>query len=359
MQKNTLGFPRVHLADLPTPFEGTPRFSRVLGGPQIFIKRDDATALALGGNKARKLEFLLGDALAKQCDTVITAGGPQSNHARMTAAASVKFGMQPVLVLDGDDPGTRQGNLLLDHILGARLVFTGQRLSEDVIEETAADLEREGKKPYVIPVGGSNCIGTLGYIGCAAELARDFADAGVSPSTVYVATGSSGTLAGLLLGKLIYQLSFSIKGVAVSPGAAKKEARVLELVMEAIGLIKQKLECLDAETETEVGSCDLREIKNRILNITKDDVKSNISITEDYVGPGYAVPTPEGIEAILTLARSEGIITDPVYTGKALACLIGDVRNGLYDKDEAIVFLHTGGAPANFAYVDAFLKEGI
>ena len=359
MSISDLGFSKVRLSDLPTPFEEAPRFSQVLGGPRIFVKRDDATALALGGNKARKLEFLLGDALARQCDTVITAGGPQSNHARMTAAASVKLGMQPVLVLDGDDPGTRQGNLLLDHILGADLVFTGQRASEDVIAETEVNLKREGKKPYVIPVGGSNSIGTLGYIGCARELAHDFASAEISPSTLYLATGSSGTLAGLLLGKLIYGLSFYIKGVAVSPGADKKEARVLELIKEAIDLIKEKLEGFERRTEIQAGSCDVDKLKNQIFGITEEDIRANISITEGFVGPGYAVPTAEGIEAIFTLARSEGIITDPVYTGKALACLMADVRNGLYSKDEAIVFLHTGGTPANFAYVNAFLKEGV
>jgi len=350
-----LGFPRVRLSSLPTPFEEVPRFSEALGGPRIFVKRDDATSLALGGNKARKLEFLLGEALEEGCDTIITAGGPQSNHARMTAAAAVKFGMEPILVLDGEDPGYRQGNLLLDYILGARLIFTGGRETADVISETVESLKCDGKKPYVIPVGGSNCIGTLGYIGCAAELAEDFKKAGVEPKSLYLATGSSGTLAGLLLGKLLYNLSFSIKGVAVSPGADKKEDRALQLALEASDLLKAKVESLN---ESPLSSIDIQELENRICEVSIENIKDEFSVTEDFVGPGYAVPTPEGIEAIFALARTEGIITDPVYTGKALAGLMADVRNGLYDKDDVVVFLHTGGTPANFAYVEAFLEGG-
>ncbi len=342
-----LDFPKVQLFNAPTPFEEAPRFAQALGGPRVFLKRDDATALALGGNKARKLELLFGDALQKKCDTVITTGGPQSNHARMTAAAARKLGLHPVLVLEGDDPGIRQGNLLLDHILGAELVFTGSSDPDEVMEQVALNLRKEGKRPYIVPLGGSNPIGALGYIECASEIAKECAALDIHPKAVYLATGSSGTLAGLVLGKFLNNADFAVQGVAVSPGAPKKEAKAQDLVLGAIDLLKGRLNGSES---------DIRVLRERVCAISREDMKKSISITESFVGPGYAVPTPEGLEAIFTLARTEGVITDPVYSGKALACLMAHIRQGLYSKDDVVVFLHTGGAPADFAYSDTFVK---
>ncbi|MGI6626832.1 MAG: D-cysteine desulfhydrase family protein [Bacillota bacterium] len=362
MYIDKLGFPRVTLSNVPTPFEEAPRFAEALGGPRVFLKRDDVTALALGGNKARKLEFLLGDALQKKCDTVITTGGPQSNHARMTAAAARRAGLHPVLVLDGEDPGVRQGNLLLDHILGAELIFSGERPAEDVMSEVGEGMRKEGKRPYLVPLGGSSSIGTLGYIGCASEIVKDCARLKIRPKAVYLATGSSGTLAGLVLGKLLNGASFLVQGVAVSPDAVRKEARAEELVLNALGLIRDKLEGLDVQERLTWPASGLEKIRERVsmlFNENTEAIRKNISVTEDFVGPGYGIPTREGLEAIFSLARTEGVITDPVYSGKALACLMAHIRQGLYSKDDVVVFLHTGGAPADFAYSDIFFKERI
>ena len=199
-----MGFPIAKLIHLPTPLEEAPRFSKALGGPRIFIKRDDTTSLALGGNKARKLEFLLGEALSLGCDTVVTCGGPQSNHARMTAAAGRKYGMEPVLVLEGDDPGHRMGNLLLDSLFGAELVFTGDKPAESVMKEVEERLLASGKKPYMVPLGGSTPLGALGYVLCAQEIVSQCKALDIEPKAVYLAAGSLGTLAGLLLGRFIY-----------------------------------------------------------------------------------------------------------------------------------------------------------
>jgi len=338
MDLERLGFAVAHLTALPTPLEEASRFSRVLQGPRILIKRDDTTSLALGGNKARKLELLIGQALSMGCDSVITTGGPQSNHARMTAAAARKFGLEPILVLEGEDPGVWQGNLLLDHILGAELVFTGSRTILEVIEETRDRLARKGRKPYVIPLGGSNPLGSLGYVSCAEEITEETREMSLTPRAIYVATGSSGTLAGLLLGSVLLDSSYEIYGIAVSPGAREKEERARELAFEALELLVSK------------GA--------RIESGVKEKIQRYPMKTLDgFVGPGYGVPTPECLEAITLLARTEGILTDPVYSGKALSALISHVRDGRYTPSDTIVFVHTGGAPANFAYLQAFVGK--
>lgn len=352
MVLDELEFPKVSLTQLPTPFEEAPRFSKALGGPRIFLKRDDTTSLALGGNKARKLEFLIGEALALKSDHVITRGGPQSNHARMTAAASRKYGLEPILVLSGEDPGIRQGNLLLDHLLGARTIFTGSRDPDVVMEEVEQELKAKGKRPYIIPLGGSNALGTLGYVSCAEEILKQSKALGVVPKAVYVATGSFGTLAGLVLGKLLYEASFSVIGVAVMLDAVGKEERVQELILQAKRLLESKIMQLKEQRNLPSGS----RISEMISKIHEEQLSNHIKVLGDFVGPGYGIPTRECIEAILLLARSEGVFTDPVYTGKALSALISDVRSGKYKEDDVVVFLHTGGVPADFAYSDIFLN---
>ncbi|HHW18783.1 MAG TPA: D-cysteine desulfhydrase family protein [Firmicutes bacterium] len=356
MLVDKLGFPRVNLTDLPTPFEEAPRFSKALGGPRIFLKRDDTTTLAMGGNKARKLELLMGEAVSLGSDHVITTGGPQSNHARMTAAAGRKLGMQPVLVLEGEDPCVRQGNLLLDHILGAEIIFSGARPPEEVMAEVKEDLEKRGKRPYLIPLGGSNALGALGYVSCVEEMNRQAEGAGVRPRAVYVATGSSGTLAGLVLGKILTGASFEVKGVAVSPGAAEKEGRAVELVLEAIQLIRSRLEDSPGPGALDPDHAAMLE---RIRDASLEKVRRHVAVIDGFVGPGYGIPTPECLEAITLLARNEGVLADPVYSGKALSALVADARTGKYARDDVVVFLHTGGVPADFAYSDVFVKGRI
>ncbi|MGE5579981.1 MAG: D-cysteine desulfhydrase family protein [Bacillota bacterium] len=339
-----LGFARADLAVLPTPYEEVPRFAKALGtGARVFLKRDDATGLALGGNKARKLEVLVGDAVSKGCDTLITCGGPQSNHARMTAAAARKMGLHPVLVLDGADPGVRQGNLLLDHLLGADIVFSGERSSGDMLEEVAASLRSEGRKPYVIPLGGSNPLGAIGYISCVEEIVQQLRPLGLAPTALYAATGSCGTLAGLILGKIIFDAPFRIIGEVVSPSAATKEERAVALTLETAEILKSR-------------ASGQPELLRKLSAVTPQSVKAAFAVYDDQVGEGYGIPTPQCIEAISLLARNEGVLTDPVYTGKALAGMVQDLRQGKYGPKDAVIFLHTGGVPADFAYREALTK---
>lgn len=345
MDLERLGFTRADLAVLPTPFEEAPRFSKALGGDvRIFLKREDATGLALGGNKARKLEVLAGDAMVKGADTLITCGGPQSNHARMTAAAARKMGFHPVLVLDGDDPGVRQGNLLLDHLLGAELIFSGERDSGEMLAEVGERLLKAGRRPYIIPLGGSNPLGAIGYISCVLEMVDELKAFGVSPRALYVATGSCGTIAGLILGKLLFDAPFRVIGEAVSPSAATKEERTMKLTLETAGLLKSRAAGQPA-------------LLKKLETVTPESVRAAFIIGDDQVGEGYGKPTAAGIEAISLLARSEGILTDPVYTGKALAGMVKDIKQGAYCPGESVIFLHTGGVPADFAYEEALTEE--
>ncbi len=344
MKPEIYGFPVAQLTQLPTPFVEAPRFGAALGGPRIFLKRDDTTSLAMGGNKARKLEFLMGDALNRQCDYVITCGGPQSNHARLTAAAARKCGLEPVLVLDGYDPGHRLGNLLLDTLLDAQLVFTEGKPAEVVMENVKADLEQGGHRPYVIPLGGSNPLGTLGYVSCALEIAEQSEARRVRPKALYLAAGSMGTAAGLVLGKMLSGALFDVIGVGVSPGHLEKMARGVDLVVGAASCLKSRL-----------SSGAVVPFSDGLSSVTCESVGPHIRVLGEFVGEAYGVPTREGLEAIHLLARTEGVLTDPVYTGKALAALISHVRAGKYQESDVVVFLHTGGAPADFAYTDYFI----
>ena len=352
MKLETLGFPRADLAILPTPLEEAPRFAKALGNVRVFIKRDDETGLALGGNKARKLELLVGEALALGSDTLITCGGPQSNHARMTAAAARKVGLHPVLALDHDDPGERQGNLLLDHLLGADLVFAGTRHSEETMPEIAERLKEAGRRPYIIPLGGSNALGALGYVSCVEEMVDQAADAGVALEALYAAAGSCGTLAGLVLGKILFDASFGVIGVAVSETGPIKEEKTVKLVAAAAALLSSRVASLARERGVPEKYAKQFE---RLLEITPRSIRSHVKVVGNYVGAGYGIPTAEGLGAISFLARNEGILTDPVYTGKALAGLIHDLRAGVYAPGASVAFLHSGGVPADFAYTHAFV----
>ena len=303
------------LAHGPTPVEPLDRLTDWLRGPRLLVKRDDQTGLALGGNKARKLEHLCAEALALGCDTLVTGGGPQSNHCRMTAADANRLGLECHLALAGDRPGPPTGNLLLDHILGAHLHTTGAREYYEIessIEAVAGEVRAAGRRPYAIPVGGASVTGAMGYVEAARELAGQIAE---PFDWIVVANGSGGTHAGLLAG---LDLPTRILGIDVGTRPDLDE-RVPELATATAAAIGR------AAPEGEVH------------------------IDHTRFGAGYGKPTPECLEAIRTAARIEGLILDPVYTGKAMAGLIGWIREGRFTDRQSVLFWHTGGAPALFA----------
>jgi D-cysteine desulfhydrase family pyridoxal phosphate-dependent enzyme len=332
--------PRFPLATLPTPVTDARGLRAALGGPakcpRILLKRDDLTGLALGGNKARKLEFLVGDALREGATTIVTSGALQSNHARMTAAAARAAGLGIALVLTTREPDPAlQGNYLLDHLFGAsiHLIDAGPdpRLAvapdEDVrIREVVEDLRRRGERPYLIPVGGSSAVGALGYAAATLELVGQLEADHIRPSRLYYASGSRGTQAGLELGSRLFSPSFRLFGIAVSGGEDEKRVRA-------------------ARAATEAG---------RLLGCDLAFDPQQLSTDQDHIGDGYGLPTADGISAIGLLAASDGVLLDPVYTSKAMAALVAHVRAGAVSPTESIVFLHTGGVPALFAYADAF-----
>lgn len=324
--------PRVKAAHLPTPLEEATRLSEALGGPRIYIKRDDETGLALGGNKARKLEYLMGEARGVGADVVLTTGGPQSNHARMTVAIARRLGMDAVLILTGTDPGERLGNLLLDEVLGAEIRFAGiedMDVIDRMLEEAASQLRQKGRRPYIVPLGGSTPMGALGYVQAALELAEQARDLNLKIDRIVIATGSGGTQAGLVLGARLAGLQTSIEGISVSRSRDQAAQRVANIANGAAALIEVPIRFGPGE----------------------------IIVHDGYVGPGYGVATDEGLEAIRLTARTEGIILDPVYTGKAMAGLCDLVRRGSYRSGETIVFIHTGGGPGLLARPDLFRRS--
>jgi L-cysteate sulfo-lyase len=323
-------FPRVPLAHLPTPLEFLPRLTSHLGGPKIFVKRDDCTGLGSGGNKTRKLEFLMADALRLGATTVITQGAVQSNHARQTAAAAARLGLKCELVFearieDASDIYRRSGNVLLDKLFGARIrtVARGTDMAAE-LEKVAKRLTRDGDVPYVIPGGGSTPTGALGYVGCAFELIAQVNGQNLVIDHIVHATGSAGTQAGLAVGLKAAHANVPLLGIGVGAGRDTQEQRVFELA---------------TETARFVGADGV---------VRREDIVCNC----DYVGPGYGVPTPAMNEAVLLLARLEGLLFDPVYTGKALAGMIDLVGKGFFDEADNIVFIHTGGSAGLFAYGD-------
>lgn len=315
-------FPRVNLATLPTALQPAERLSAALGGQvRIWIKRDDNTGLALGGNKARKLEFLVGEALAEGCDTLITTGGPQSNHCRMTAAAAVKAGMQCHLVFSGHAIELRQGNMLLDELLGARLHFPGASDVEAISREMsnlASELEKAGRRPYIIPLGGSNTTGALGYVNAVRELLLQAEEQHVQFEAIYHASGSGGTQAGILAGLALHHIPAQVVGVSVS-------------------------------RPSEVFAPQIKELTSQLLCRLGLNAAPEVNVDDSFVGSGYGIPTKESEQALQLLARTEGLIIDPVYTAKGMAGLIAAVRKGCFAPGSNVLFWHTGGSPALFA----------
>ncbi|MBM7345368.1 D-cysteine desulfhydrase [Pantoea coffeiphila] len=320
---NLVNFPRVELLGAPTPLEHLPRLSDYLGR-DIFIKRDDVTPVALGGNKLRKLEFLAADALRNGADVLVTAGAIQSNHVRQTAAVAAKLGLKCVALLENPidtraENYLSNGNRLLLELMNTEVVMVDALHDPDAqLEEQATLLEAQGFRPYSIPVGGSSALGALGYVECAQEIAHQ-SEGVVDFAAVVVASGSAGTHAGLAVGLEQLLPDTELVGVTVSRKAAAQLPKV-ELLRQQVA---QSLE----------------------LNS-----RAEITLWDDYFAPKYGVPNEEGLEAVKLLARLEGIFLDPVYTGKAMAGLIDGIAQNRFRREGPIVFVHTGGAPALFAY---------
>jgi len=325
-------FPRVRLVHAPTPLEPLPRLTKHLGGPTLWVKRDDCTGLATGGNKTRKLEFLVAEALEQGADTLITQGATQSNHVRQTAAAAARFGLKCEALLEArietdDRDYLENGNVLLDHLLGATLHHRpGGADMVAELDALAETLRSRGAKPYVIPGGGSSPTGALGYVASALELLHQANERRLRLDAVVVATGSTGTQSGLVTGLAGANSGIPVLGVCVRSPRERQEANVHNLasvVAERLGV--------------------------------RGGIPRDAVVADDrFVGPGYGLPTPEMIEAVTLFARLEGLLLDPVYTGKAAAGLIGLIREGRFGKGENVLFLHTGGGAGLFGYRETF-----
>jgi D-cysteine desulfhydrase len=321
-------FPRRRYTPHVTPIEPMPHLSKALGGARLFIKRDDLLGLTGGGNKTRKLEFLVAAALAEGADTLITVGAVQSNHCRLTLAAAVREGLQCRLVIeqrvpDSYDPAASGNNFLFD-LLGVekvKVVNLGDDLA-GAMAQMKAELEAEGRRGYVIPGGGSNALGALGYVSCAEEMLAQTFDMGLALDRIVVASGSAGTHSGIVAGLTGNSANVPVTGINVRRPRAEQEGNVFKLAQEVAAL---------------AGSA---------VPVPREAIVCR----DEWVGPGYSLPTPEMIEAVRLFARTEGVLLDPVYTGKAAAGLIELVRSGEIARDETVLFVHTGGAPALYAY---------
>lgn len=320
--------PRISLAHLPTPLDFMERLTRHLGGPRLLIKRDDQTGLAGGGNKTRKLEFLMAEAVAQGCDHVITVGGPQSNHCRQTAAAAAHCGLSCSLVFNGNPPPALNGNLLLNRLLGAHLYWSGSRPRAERLQEVIAEVKKMGRNPFVIPLGGSNVMGAAGYVLAMEELMGQVAAADHNIDFIVVASSSGGTQAGMTLGAKVHGFRGQIIGISID-----REAN--ELKMQAAALA--------TATATHLG-------------LGTISVADQVEVNDDYLGEGYGVLGEPEREAIQMVAQIEGILLDPVYTGRAMAGLIDLIRWGAFTRRQTVLFWHTGGTPALFAYGEKLLK---
>ena len=323
--------PRIEITHAPTPLEFAARLSEDLGC-QLFIKRDDCTGLAGGGNKTRKLEYLLADACQQQADTLVTIGGFQSNHARQTAAVAAKFGFNCELVLE-DVEGTPKmdyydsGNVLLDRLLGARIHRLGAGEDADAYAVTLVEkLKREGRKPYFIPLGGSNAIGSLGYVCCANEILQQLEAQKISLDQIVLATGSAGTQAGLLAGLIAARVDIPVLGINVSRTTVGQHALVDELLRQTLNL----------------------------LGLDPDQAEGRVATNGDYFGEGYGVPTKAMVTAVKRCAQLEGLLLDPVYTGKAMAGLMDLCSQNLITAGSNQLFIHTGGSAGLFGYREVF-----
>ncbi len=310
--------PRVKIANLPTPIESLERLSASLGGPSIRVKRDDLTGgLGFSGNKTRKLEFVLAEAQAEGAKTLITVGSVQSNHCRQTAAFATRFGLDCILVLFGQNPDEADGNLLLDSLFGARVVWTEREKFHETMDAVFEEAQAAGKRPYLIPLGASTPTGTLGYTFAMKELVEQ----GIKTDTIVFASSSCGTQAGMVLGARLFGYSGRILGISIDHDAESMKKRIANLASEASTRFG---EWIDFST-------------------------ADIFVNDEFNHAGYAVMGPREEEAIRLFARTEGLLVDPVYTGRAAGGLIELIRRGELTKERGVLFWHTGGTPAIFA----------
>ncbi len=330
-------YPRLHFAHLPTPLEPMQRISEALGGPNLWIKRDDCTGLSSGGNKTRKLEFLMADAVEQKADTIITQGATQSNHARQTCAIAAKLDLECHILLEDrtgydDEAYAHNGNVLLDQLHGASISVRPANSDMNAeMEQLAMQLRDDGKKPYIIPGGGSNEVGALGYVNAAFELTHQANERSLHIDHLLHATGSAGTQAGLVLGMEAMNSGIPVYGISVRAQKQQQEENVYGLVQRTAAFMGYSPNL-----------------------VAREKVVAN----SDYVGPGYGLPTDAMVEAVKMLAQYEGILLDPVYSGKGFSGLIDLVRKGHFKKGENVVFLHTGGSVSLFAYPNIFDLPG-
>ena len=328
--------PRLMMAQLPTPLEEAPRLSAALGGPRILFKRDDLTGAGLGGNKVRKLEFIIARALQEGADTLVVCGGFQSNFARIAAAMANRSGLAAELVLGGlpGEPRPQVGNLLLDCLLGANITYvdTVPRWEfGDQVEQVAELVRRRGRRPFVVPLGGSGAEGIAAYLCATVELQKQLAERNLTANRLVVGVGSAGTYTGLLLGAINVRTGYRVTGISVSRARDYLLEKIPEFAREAANA----------------------------LGLEHYPDARDVDIHDEYVGESYGALTAECTAAIRLTARMEGVMLDPVYSGKAMAGLIDLIRRGVIDRNETVVFLHTGGHPALFAYPpDALTKPG-
>ncbi|WP_438862873.1 D-cysteine desulfhydrase family protein [Neptunicella sp.] len=320
LKKQPLGF-------FPTPLAELSRLTRHLGGPQLFIKRDDQTGLALGGNKTRKLEFILAEAVEQGADTIVTAGAGQSNHCRQTAAAAALLGMECHLVLGGHRPAEITGNILLDELFGATIHWAGEHRKGEDIPQLLTQLQHAGKKPYLVPYGGSNELGAVAYVEAVRELQAQQRQQNIAISHIVFASSSGGTHAGLALGNRLFNTDYQIIGINNDKG----EGDPIPLAQKVLNLANSTAQKLEVSVE-----------------LTPEDIQLN----QDYIADGYGVINELDKRAISLLARTEGIVIDPVYTGRAMGALIDMIETNQFNPDDKILFWHTGGAPALFAYAN-------
>jgi D-cysteine desulfhydrase family pyridoxal phosphate-dependent enzyme len=314
--------PRIKIAHLPTPVEALPRLTAVLGGPKILVKRDDLTGLAFGGNKTRKLEYLLAEAQANGAQTIITAGAVQSNHCRQTAAASARLNFDCILVLSGERPSTATGNLLLDRLFNAEIVWTSSEERDRMLQLTFQNAWEAGRRPYLIPYGGSNTTGATAYVYAVQELLFQQ----YYPNWIVFASSSGGTQAGLVAGAKLFGFKGKVLGISVDESEDELKERVASLATATTDMLGEKTIFLPQD----------------------------VLVIDNYLGAGYGIMGAPEIEAIRLFARTEGLLLDPVYTGRAAAGMIDLIRQGYFKPDETILFWHTGGTPAIFSdkYVD-------
>ena len=309
--------PRLQIAHLPTAVEPLPRLSEALGGPTLLVKRDDQTGLAFGGNKTRKLEYLVADAQQKGARTLITAGAVQSNHCRQTAAAAARLRFNCILVLTGEQPDQATGNLLLDRILGAEIVWAQRENRDQILHEVFEEAESAGRKPYLIPYGGSNPVGAVAYAFALQELLGQ----NIQPDYIVFASSSGGTQAGLVAGARLFGFEGRVLGISVD---------------EKVEVLQERVAALANQTA-------------EVLDLVTSFGPENILVDDDYLGRGYGKMDEPEKEAIYLFAQKEGLLLDPVYTARAAAGLISLIRKGFFQADQTVLFWHTGGTPALFA----------